>query len=182
MSGGSSDDATLAIGHKDADGRAIVDRVMNQGQQAPFDPRLAVVRFVEVLRSYRVARVVGDRYAGETFRADFRGLGVDYIVAKHTTSQNYEALEPHLNGAAVVLPDVALLEQQLLGLIWRGGKIDHPGGEHDDFAAAVAGVVDLIMQPQQRGGYMFDCFTGQRLSDDFSYEDADPYDHPELFE
>ena len=43
MSGGSSDDATLAIGHKDADGRAIVDRVMNQGPH-PFrrSPRRTV--------------------------------------------------------------------------------------------------------------------------------------------
>jgi hypothetical protein len=185
MSGGSSDDATLAIGHKDADGRAIVDRVMNQGQQPPFDPRQAVVRFVEALRSYGVTRVTGDRYAGETFRSDFRGLGVDYIVAARTTSQNYEALEPHLNGAAVLLPDVALLEQQLLGLIWRGGRIDHPGGEHDDFAASVAGVVGLIMQPGQRGAYMFDCMNGRRLSaDGLTYEDAaeHPYDVNWIFD
>lgn len=183
MSGGSSDDATLAIAHKDADGHAVVDRVMNQGPQPPFDPRQAVIRFVETLRLYRVTRVTGDRYAGETFRADFRGLGVDYEVAKNTTSQNYEALEPHLNGGAVVLPDVPMLEQQLLGLIWRGGKIDHPGGEHDDFAAAVAGVVDLILRPTHRGVVVFDCFNGRPLSDDgTSYLDADPYDVNWIFD
>lgn len=178
MSGGSSDDATLAIGHKDADGRAIVDRAINQGQQPPFDPRLAVVRFVEVLRSYRVSRVVGDRYAGETFRADFRGLGVDYVVAEHTTSQNYEALEPRLNGRAVVLPDLPLLEQQLLGLIWRGGRIDHPSGEHDDYAAAVAGLVGLLLQSKQQGASMFNAFTGKPIE---PWWPSDEYDHPDLF-
>jgi hypothetical protein len=37
-----------------------------------------------------------------------------------------------------VLLDVATLEQQLLGLAWRGGRIDHQAGEHDDYANAVA--------------------------------------------
>jgi hypothetical protein len=52
----------------------------------------------------------------------------------------YEAFEPALNARAVVLLDVPVLEQQLLGLVWRGGKIDHPGGEHDDWANACVGV------------------------------------------
>ena len=38
------------------------------------------------------------------------------------------------------------LEQQLLGLVWRGGKIDHPPGEHDDLANAVAGVLHLLIR------------------------------------
>jgi hypothetical protein len=53
-------------------------------------------------------------------------------------------MEPLLNGRRVVLPDVPTLEQELLGLIWRGAKITHPNGEHDDWANAVAGVVNLI--------------------------------------
>ena len=42
MSGGSSDDACLAIAHKDLDGRAILDRLINQGPPPPFDPRTAI--------------------------------------------------------------------------------------------------------------------------------------------
>jgi hypothetical protein len=145
MCGGSNDDATLAIAQKDADGRAIVDRVLNQGPQPPFDPRTAIVRFVGPLREYRVSRVVGDRYAGETFRADFRSHGIEYEIGEKTASQLYEALEPRVNGHLVSFPHVALLEQQLLGLVWRGAKIDHPNGEHDDWANAVAGVVDLVL-------------------------------------
>ena len=45
------------------------------------------------------------------------------------------------------LLDVPLLEQQLLGLVWRGNKIDHPGGEHDDWANAAAGVAHLCAAP-----------------------------------
>lgn len=141
MSGGSSDDAVLAIGHQDADGRAVLDVIVNQGQSAPFDPNRAVDRFVATLKSYRVARVTGDRYAGRTFAAQFEHAGVSYAVAEQTASQHYEALEPLLNGHKVVLLDVAILEQQFLGLVWRGGKIDHPAGEHDDYACAAAGAI-----------------------------------------
>jgi hypothetical protein len=40
-----------------------------------------------------------------------------------------------------MLLDVPVLEQQLLGLVWRAGKIDHPNGEHDDFSNAGCGAL-----------------------------------------
>lgn len=152
MSGGSSDDATLAIGSTDPDGQAVICRLVNQGPPPPFDPRLAVARFVEILREYRITTVHGDRYAGETFRADFERHGIAYVVSALTKSQLYEALEPVLNGGRVRLPDVAELEQQLLGLIWRGGKIDHLPSEHDDFANAAAGCVQLLVSHTREPG------------------------------
>jgi hypothetical protein len=145
MSGGSNDDAVLAIAHRNADGRAVLDVCMDQGQHAPFDPNRAVERFVRVLRDYRVSRVTGDRYAGLTFSSQFTAQGITYEVAKHTTSELYEALEPRLNSQHVVLLDVPTLEQQLLGLVWKGGKITHQSGEHDDFATATAGVVEQVL-------------------------------------
>jgi hypothetical protein len=145
MSGGSSDDAVLAIGHTDADGRAVLDRMLNQGPHPPFDPRKAVDRFVAVLREYHVAAVTGDKYAGETFVSDFATDGIAYHVSRRSKSELYEALEPELNARMVTLVDAPTLEQQLLGLVWRGGRIDHPGGEHDDWANACAGVcVELL--------------------------------------
>ena len=41
---------------------------------------------------------------------------ITYEVAEHTTSELYEALEPRLNSGQVVLLDVPMVEQQLLGL------------------------------------------------------------------
>jgi hypothetical protein len=46
------------------------------------------------------------------------------------------------------LLDIANLESQLLGLVWRGGKIDHPSGEHDDYANATAGALYLASKNQ----------------------------------
>jgi len=144
MSGGSSDDAVLAIAHLDRDGVAIVDRVVTQGAPPPFDPRRAVERFAAHCAQYRIARVTGDKYAGETFVKDFEPHGIAYRIADQSKSDLYEAFEPVVNGLTVRLPDIPVLEQQLLGLVWRGGKIDHPGGEHDGLANAVAGVVALV--------------------------------------
>ncbi len=59
MSGGSADDAVLAVSHCELDGRVVLDRLVDQGQRPPFDPRAAVDRFVTVLRDYRVTRVTG---------------------------------------------------------------------------------------------------------------------------
>lgn len=174
MSGGSSDDAVLAIGHKDADGRFVVDRLVDQGAPPPFDPRKAVARFVPVLREHRVSRVTGDRYAGETFRKDFDGYGITYEVSPWTTSEIYEAFEPLLNSQRVILPDVPVLEQQLLGLVWRGGKIDHPGGEHDDHSNSAAGVVQVLAAGQRQGASMFNMHTGAPI--DPSVFDVAPWE------
>jgi hypothetical protein len=141
MSGGSSDDAVLGIGHRDAEQRLVLDVLVDQGAAPPFDPSRAVERFARVLQRYRVSRVTGDKYAGETFVAQFAALGIAYQVAAQTKSQLYEAFEPVLNGHQAVLLDAPRLEQQLLGLVWRGGKIDHLGGEHDDAANAAVGVL-----------------------------------------
>jgi hypothetical protein len=141
MSFGSQDDAVLAVAHRDREGRAVLDTIVNQGPPPPFDPVLPVRKFAELCGLYGISRVVGDRLGGETFRAKFREHGVEYVTSDKTASQLYEALEPRLNGRQVVLLDVPLLEQQLLGLIWRGNKIDHVLGEHDDWANAAAGAV-----------------------------------------
>jgi hypothetical protein len=143
MSGGSSDDATLGIAHRDVDGNAILDRVVDQGQRPPFDPRKAVERFANALKEYRLRSVVGDQYAGETFRQDFQGKGISYRVSGLTKSEIYDEVEPLLNGGRIVLLDHPNLESQLLGLVWRANKIDHPGGEHDDYANGAAGALYL---------------------------------------
>jgi hypothetical protein len=148
MSGGSIDDPTLGIAHRDQDGRLILDRVVDQGQRPPFDPRKAVDRFVAVLKEYELRSVTGDRYAGETFRQDFQSKGIAYRLSELTKSEIYEECEPLLTGGQLVLLDHTNLESQFLGLVWRGGKIDHPSGEHDDYANGTAGALWLASKNQ----------------------------------
>ena len=77
-----------------------------------------------------------------TFGSQVKLNEIHYEFVKHNASELYEALEPRLNSHRVVLLDVPTLEQQLLGLVWKGGKINHLNGEHDDFANAAAGVIE----------------------------------------
>jgi len=140
---GSNDDATLSIGHK-ANERFVVDLVVKQGPAPPFNMVQVIPRFVAILREYHVSSVVGDSVGGETYRGEWLKAGIQYRVSKVTTSELYEALEPLLNGHRVVLPDVPDLEQQLLGLAWKGGKITHATNSHDDFATSASGVVSLL--------------------------------------
>ena len=142
MSGGSSDDASLGIAHyDDTHQRAVLDVIVTQAGRPPFNPRDAVRKFATLLAEYRVSRVVGDRYAGETFVQDFLDHGISYQLATHTKHELYEALEPRLNAREVELLDNQKLIEQLLGLVVRGTKIDHQTGCHDDLANAAAGVI-----------------------------------------
>lgn len=142
MSGGSSDDATLGVAHFNlVTGRYVLDLVVGQTGQPPFNPRDAVRKFVAILKEYGIFTVTGDRYAGETFRADFQEHGISYIVGELTKHQLYEALEPRINAGEAELLDVPKLQEQLLGLVARGNKIDHLPGEHDDWINAAAGAL-----------------------------------------
>lgn len=142
MSGGSNDDAALAIAHAEGE-RSVLDLVMDQGQAPPFDPSAAVRRFVATLKWFGVHTVAGDAYAGQTFARMFEEAGITYNATSRSASSFYEQLEPRLNAGLVELLEASKLLEQLAGLVWRGSKITHPGGEHDDLAAAAAGALSL---------------------------------------
>jgi hypothetical protein len=146
MSGGSSDDACLAIAHFEG-GRRVLDLVESQTGGVPFNPRDAVKKFAQILRQYRIDTVTGDRYAGQTFRMDFADRGIRYLPSDHTASDCYEAAEPMFNAGEIELVDVAKLQEQLLTLVVKGAKVTHQPGDHDDYAAAACGA--LAMMPQR---------------------------------
>lgn len=140
MSGGTSDDATLAIAHAE-EGRTIVDGIWNQGHRPPFDTSKAITLFASILKTYNISKVTGDNYAGDTHKNTFVGHGIAYEPCPLPKSALYEVLEVELNSGRVVLPDEETMLRQLLQLVLKGAKIDHPSGEHDDFANGVAGAV-----------------------------------------
>jgi len=137
MSGGSADDAVLAIVHRD--GRTIVlDKIAKQIGPPPFDPRHAVARFCDTLHQYKISKVYGDAFAGQTFRKDFAARGIGYEVRSASASVLYERLEPVINAGELELLDQPTLIEQLVSLVWRGTKITHEHGAHDDHATALA--------------------------------------------
>ena len=147
MSGGSSDDAVLGIAHHDkARNVRVLDCLIAQTGAAPFNPRHAVKKFAAVLEEYGLSQVNGDAYAGETFRTDFQEHGIVYRPVGVAKSDLYEALEPMLNAGEIELLDIGTLQEQLLTLVWRGTRIDHQSGDHDDYANAAAGALVLLTQ------------------------------------
>jgi hypothetical protein len=142
-SGGSSDSMTLAIGHRS--GTSGILDVLRE-RRPPFSPEAVVSEFSAILKSYSVTKVVGDRYAGEWPREQFRKHGISYEPAELPKSAIYQNFLPLLNSRRVELLDVEKLVSQLTSLerrTSRGGRdvIDHPPNAHDDLANAAAGVL-----------------------------------------
>src|SRR6476619_459893 len=150
-SGGSDDSFALAISHK-SENRIIIDAIREA--RPPFSPDAVVDDFAALLKSYRVSRVTGDRYAGEFPRELFRKHGIAYDLAKQTKSELFRDLLPLLNSGRIVLPRNERLQNQIVRLERRTSAvgrdtISHPDRGHDDVANAVAGAAAL----SKFGGY-----------------------------
>jgi hypothetical protein len=150
-SGGSSDAFTLAISHEERK-KSVLDLVREV--RPPFSPESVVGDFAAELKRYRVSTVVGDAYAGEWPREQFRKLGITYKVSEMNRSELYLELLPGIMSDMVELLDHPRLVQQLCTLerrTARSGKdsVDHPPGSHDDVANACAGALVLAMPSTQ---------------------------------
>jgi hypothetical protein len=150
MSGGSNDEAVLAIAHAVGERKVVIDLVEKQAGGVPFNPRDAVKKFAGILKSYHCAKVIGDNYAGRTFALDFEALGITYQPCPRPKSDLYEHLEPLLNAGEIELPDLPKLQEKMLTLVVRGHRIDHEPGGHDDYANGAAGVVWAVKQWAKR--------------------------------
>lgn len=145
--GGSGNDSmTLAVAHRDGDGRAVLDLVRER--RPPFSPEQVAADFAQTLRSYGVRRVTGDRYAGEWPREQFRKSGIQYETSDRSKSEVYLESLPLMNSGRVELLDHPRLVGQLCGLerrTARSGKdsIDHAPGAHDDVCNAALGALLL---------------------------------------
>jgi hypothetical protein len=83
-------------------------------------------------------------------RRDFQSClpekGITYQVSNLTKHEIYEAVEVLFNTGTLVLLDHDVMESQFMGLVWRGSRIDHLPGEHDDYCNAAAGVLHLASE------------------------------------
>jgi hypothetical protein len=147
-SGGSADSFTLAVGHCEASGLAVLDAIREV--KPPFSPDAVVKELADLLKGYGLSRVMGDNYAGSWPKERFAVHGIQYDPSPKNKSTIYQEFLPALNGQRVRLLDSARLTGQLCGLerrTARGGRdsIDHGPGAHDDVANSVAGVLTHIL-------------------------------------
>ena len=83
-------------------------------------------------------------------RESFAKFGIGYELSSQPKSGLYLAFLPLLNSGRIELPDNPRLVSQLCSLerrTARGGRdsIDHPTGQHDDLANAIAGVATIAV-------------------------------------
>lgn len=146
--GGGADEFTMAIAHREGE-LTVVDGVWGRHGS----PASIAQEFAAILKSYRVSRVKGDRYAGRWPRDEFQKHGIEYVPSDRDRSQLYLDFMARINSDAVLLPPDPKMQRQFSNLerrAHRGGRdtIDHPPGAHDDRANAVAGAVAFAMVRQ----------------------------------
>jgi len=134
---------TLGVAHMEGN-IAVLDCVREA--VPPFAPSEICEQFADVLKTYKVRSITGDRYAGEWPPEQFGRNGIQYEASELTKSEIYQELLPLLNSRTVALLENDRLQRQLLSLerrTFRGGRdaIDHPRGGRDDLANAVAGAL-----------------------------------------
>jgi hypothetical protein len=166
--GSGADSFTLAIAHRDDD-VAVLDAVREF--KPPFSPEGVVSELCSLLDRYGIRTVVGDRYASEWPREQFRKRGIEYHVADKSTSELYRDLLPVLNSRQCELLDNPILVSQLTSLERRVGRtgrdsIGHPLGQHDDVANATAGVIVGLVatrSAQPVGWYQWDSWAKRHV-------------------
>jgi len=127
-----------------------------------------VAEIALLLKDYRVHRVQGDRYGGEFPRELFRDHNVSYDLAPKDRSALYLELLTHVNSQRVELPPDDKLLGELRALERHRGpsgrdRVDHPRGQHDDRANAVAGLVALLAVDEGDGGVTWGRSEGDSL-------------------
>ena len=152
VSGGSADSFTMAIGHMEPNGIAVLDVLREV--RPPFSPDNVVQEYSSLLKSYGVSRITGDFYGGIWPTERFAAHGISYQVSSKNKSQIYLEFLPALNGQRVRLLDIPRLIGQFVGLerrTARGGRdsVDHQPGGNDDACNAAAGLLVNLLEDRR---------------------------------
>lgn len=144
-SGGRGDSFTIAIAH-DEGGVAVLDCLYEK--RAPFDPASTVAEIAELLRSYGVPRIVGDKYAASWVPSEFSKHGIVYDPSTRDRSAVYLDALPLFAAGRVRLIDDRRMVHQFTKLerktsAFGRDRIDHPRDGADDAANAAAGALTL---------------------------------------
>jgi hypothetical protein len=154
MSGGSRDSAVLCIGHNTF-GKQLITIDCIREIKSPHSPEQACEEFAKVMRSYRVHKVITDKYASTWPVEQFSRFHVGAEQSADPKGTLYINLLPFLNSGRVELLDEPRGINQICALErstgrGRGDTVDHPPNGFDDVANAIAGVVSICAK---RGGY-----------------------------
>lgn len=155
--GGGADEFTLSIVHVEGNrqtGRVVQDVLKGKGRVGTQSPDLGdlVREYASIVKRYGLREVHGDRYSGQWVRQAFRDAGITYRETDKDTSQIYLDCEPLFSQGRIELLDEPKQARQWRLLERRpraGGRdlVEHPRGQHDDRAAALAVAASYAVRP-----------------------------------
>ena len=139
------DSFTMAIGHADADGVVIIDRVSEW--KPPFNASSVTAEVATILKEYGVDEVTSDGFSSGFLRAELSRNGIGHKISELSKSELYLASLPMLSSGRVRLLNHKVLIDQFAALERKPGtngrdRIDARG--HEDLANSVAGVVAML--------------------------------------
>lgn len=152
--GGGKDSYSLAIGHLE-NKKVIID--VSRSRTPKFNPDEVTSQYCELVKKYKINQVYGDKFSGDWASNSWAKHDVSYERSERTKSELYLEAESPFNTEAVDLPDKELLINQLKNLIRKtrsGGKdsVDTDGGQPEDEANSIAGVIWILIQGKDSGG------------------------------
>jgi hypothetical protein len=155
--GTGTDSFALAIAHRAAP--CALDLVRERKPR--FVPAQVIAEYADILKSYGIDKVSGDKYAGGFHSSEWKAHGIEFVPSERTTSENYLAALPLLLAGRVRLIDNATLRNQLSALERRVGasdheRVDHPAhaSAHDDVSCAAAGACVAAAAPDEVAEYL----------------------------
>ena len=173
-SGGTGQDSFgMAIAHVDGLSDAIIIDLIRE-RKPRFVAAEVIHEYADILRSYNVTSVTGDRFGGGFTSDEWARAGIGFRPSATTTAENYLRALPLLTSKRGRLLDHETLRTQLSGLERRvvAGRevVEHQRGAHDDIAAAVCGALVLGAGTESRkihwsaasGASSFSTTTGKR--------------------
>ncbi|WP_300271027.1 hypothetical protein [Halomonas sp.] len=148
--GGGRDEFCLAIGHMEHD-VTVVDCLRAQRGK----PADITAEYAQLLRTYGLKEVTGDRYGGTWPADEFKKHGIRFSYATKTRTELYQHCLGQINSGRLELPPDPVMLNQFATLERRTSRsgrdtIDHPVNAHDDRANVVAGLAFATRQPTQR--------------------------------
>src|SRR5262249_11060586 len=138
---------TLSVVHvegEDEKARVVQDvgKAWQSSRNATVDLEGTVRAAAEILRRYRCAEVVSDRYSAGWAKQAWERAGIKVVAPEADRSGTYMAAEPLFAQGLISILDDEVQVRELRNLEKRprpGGKVsvDHPRGLHDDRANAL---------------------------------------------
>ncbi len=115
-------------------------------RRPPFNPTDVVADIAQLLGSYQLSAVTGDRYAAEWVVEAFGKEGITYAAAERDRSAIYLDTIPLFTSGRVRLLDNPRLVNQFASLERRTSplgrdRIDHGPNGHDDLCNSAAGAL-----------------------------------------